>query len=104
MALPVVEPVVGSSVETFVKLRSLKLPADLDSQLDQSARRRSVSRSAVVREAIEAYLGRDTTLAARSVLARVRDLAGCVDGPADLSVNKDYLDGYGLAPPRRAPR
>ncbi len=87
-----------------MRTRSLKLPANLDSRLDQSARRRCVSRSAVVREAVEAYLGRNTTPAARSVLARVQDLAGCVDGPADLSVDKDYLDGYGLAPRRRASR
>jgi predicted DNA-binding protein len=87
-----------------VKTRSLKLPANLDSRLDQAAQRRGVSRSAVVREAVEAYLDRDTEPAARSLLARVRDLAGCVDGPPDLSVNERYLDGYGAAARRRAPR
>ena len=88
-----------------MKTRSLKLPGDLDRRLDDHARLRRLSRSAVVREAVEAYLVRDSSaIRAGSMLARIHDLAGCVDGPPDLSTNQRYLDGYGRAPRRRAHR
>jgi predicted DNA-binding protein len=78
-----------------MKTRSLKLPADLDRRLEEHARRRRLTRSAVVREAVEAYLVDDSTGQAGSVLARIHDLAGCVEGPPDLSTSEGYLDGYG---------
>jgi len=84
-----------------VKTRSLKLPPDLDGRLDEYAKTRGQTRSAVVREAVEAYLVRDQAPDARSVLARARDLAGAVGGPPDLSVNPAHLRGYGAVTSRR---
>lgn len=79
-----------------MKTRSLKLPGELDSRLTEYARRRKLTRSAVVREAVGAYLARqDDNVPAGAALERLRDLAGSVDGPPDLSTNPDYLLPYG---------
>ncbi|MDT8389142.1 MAG: ribbon-helix-helix domain-containing protein [Lentisphaeria bacterium] len=72
---------------------SLKIPADLDRRLQQTAARRHTSRSALMREAAELYLSTDET--AESCLCKVSDLVGSVDGPEDLSSNKDHLRGFG---------
>jgi hypothetical protein len=78
---------------------TIKVPPQLEQELDQMAKARGVPRSVVVREALEAYVARP----ARSVLDRVRDLVGALDGlPPDLSTNPKYLEGIGDArPPRR---
>jgi hypothetical protein len=44
---------------------------------------------------VEAYARGNGGLAAASALSLAKDLAGCVSGPPDLSVNKDYLRGFG---------
>jgi metal-responsive CopG/Arc/MetJ family transcriptional regulator len=70
---------------------SFKLPEDLDNALDELARSRGASRSALVREALE-------TLAKgkrRSVTALAGDLVGSVDGPTDLATNRKHMAGYG---------
>jgi predicted DNA-binding protein len=103
-SLQAVQAFAGFRGRSRVKTRSLKLPPDLDSQLDEYARTRRVTRSSVVREAVAQYLARDVAPAARSVLARARDLAGSIDGPPDLSVNPEYLGGYGSARARRTRR
>lgn len=70
---------------------SFKLPEDLDQALSEIARRKHSTRSAVVREAIEAL----TRVHGGSVLARAADLAGSVEGPADLSTSPKHMTGYG---------
>jgi Arc/MetJ-type ribon-helix-helix transcriptional regulator len=70
---------------------SFKLPPELDDQLNELARRRCASRSAVVREALEA-LRADSR---RSFTALAGDLVGCVEGPGDLSTNPRYMDDFG---------
>lgn len=76
-----------------MKTLSLKLPDALEAKLRELARQRRMSRSAVVREALARFLSRHAS--AYSFLALAQDLAGCVEGPADLSLNKSYLRGYG---------
>lgn len=78
-----------------MKSLSLKLPDALDAKLAALAQQRGVSKSAVVREALEALLVRNRGFRKVSALALAKDLAGCVAGPGDLSVNKDYLKDYG---------
>ncbi len=70
---------------------SFKLPLELDDALNELARRRRSSRSAVVREALEA-LRADSR---HSVTALAGDLVGCVEGPGDLSTNPKYMDDFG---------
>lgn len=77
-----------------MKVISLKVPDNLDEQLDEIASRRDVSRSEIVREALAEYLASDAPPGS-SVLAKTLDLAGCAPGPEDLSSNPAYLEGFG---------
>ena len=70
---------------------SFKLSEQLDDALSDLARRRKSSRSAVVREALQAL----ATGKRRSVTAVVDALVGSLDGPTDLSTNPKRLTGYG---------
>ncbi len=70
---------------------SFKLPAQLDDTLSSLARERNASRSALVREALEALAKGKR----RSVTAVVDELLDGVDGPADLSSNPKHMAGYG---------
>jgi predicted transcriptional regulator len=74
-----------------MKAISLKLPEELDNKVTQIAARRKTTRSAVLREAIEAYAGK----AKQSVTAAAGDWVGCVEGPRDLSTNPRHMDGFG---------
>jgi predicted transcriptional regulator len=70
---------------------SFKLPPVLDDALSELARRRHASRSALVREAIEAM----THETRRSVTDVAGDLVGCLEGPADLSTDPRFMEGFG---------
>ena len=74
---------------------SLKMPQHLAREISEVARRRGVSRSALIREALEAFLRAERTSPADSALSRAVDLAGAFPGPDDLSANPDYLRGFG---------
>ena len=74
---------------------SLKLPAPLAVELAATARRRGMSQSALIRDALEAYLRKDGTERSGSALLQAVGLAGTLSGPADLSVNEDYLRKFG---------
>ncbi|HEV8585638.1 MAG TPA: hypothetical protein VGT02_11775 [Methylomirabilota bacterium] len=78
-----------------MKTLSVKLGDGLSAKLTAAARRRRTTRSSVVRKALQDAL-RETGKPRRgSALDMARDLAGCVAGPVDLSVNKRHLKGYG---------
>jgi hypothetical protein len=49
----------------------------------------------LVREAVAAYLVGEPEPRPGSFADRAADLAGCVDGPADLSTAPEHLAGYG---------
>jgi len=70
---------------------SFKLPKDLDEELSRLARERGASRSALAREALEAF----TKQGLRSVTEVAGELVGSVEGPPDLSTNESHLAGYG---------
>ncbi len=78
-----------------MKTLSLKVPDDLDARLAAAARERRTTKSTLVRDALREALARRCRSGRTSCLARASDLAGCVSGPADLSVNKRRLAGYG---------
>ena len=78
-----------------MKTVSLKLSEALDAQLTALIRQRRTSKAAIVRAALEAYLTREGTPAGASVLDLVQDLGGCIEGPFDLSTQRETLDGYG---------
>ena len=74
---------------------SLKMPRQLAREISEAARRRGVSRSALIREALEAFLRAERAEQPISALSRAVDLAGAFPGPEDLSVNPDYMRGFG---------
>jgi predicted transcriptional regulator len=72
---------------------SLKLSDDLAARLDALAARRGVSRSQVMREALEALVhGRKRGAVVADLAA---DLMGRFEGPGDLSSNPEHLEGFG---------
>ena len=74
---------------------SLKMPRQLAREVTEAARRRGVSRSALIREILEAFLRSERSTQHESALSRAADLAGAFPGPEDLSVNPDYMRGFG---------
>lgn len=78
-----------------MKLLSLKVPDALDHRLAHEASCRKSSKSEVVREALNAFLAEAGGGQAGSALTLAKDLAGCVTGPSDLSVNPAHLKQFG---------
>ena len=77
-----------------MKVLSLRVPESLDRKLSSVVKRRHISKSAAVREALEQYLNESYELRSGSFLELAGDLVGCVkDAPTDLSVNPKYLVG-----------
>lgn len=74
---------------------TLKLPDGLAARVSATVRRRGVSTSALVREALEERLGREHRGRSGTCLDLARDLVGVVEGPADLSSSRRHLKGYG---------
>jgi len=68
---------------------SFKLPEDLDDALNELARTRGLSRSALVREALESLKKGNR----RSVTALAGELVGSFDGPSDLATNRQAYVG-----------
>jgi predicted transcriptional regulator len=64
---------------------SVDLTDELDARLSAIARRRGRAVSEVVRDALEAFTG----TVELSFAEAASDLAGSIDGPADLSTNSD---------------
>lgn len=78
-----------------MKTLTLKLPEGLDARLAATAAKTGSSKSDVARRAIEAFLEQLGRPQAGSCLDLAKDLAGCLEGPGDLSYNKQRLQGYG---------
>jgi hypothetical protein len=74
---------------------TVKLPDGLAARVSAAVRRRGVSTSTLVREALEERLAGEKRGRGGSCLDLAGDLAGIVDGPADLSSNPKRLRGYG---------
>ena len=74
---------------------SLKMPERLAIKLEDTARQTGVSKSALIRHALETYLQTDGAGHPESALSQAADLAGVLSGPEDLSVNQDYLRNFG---------
>lgn len=79
---------------------TLKLPKALDEQLATVAKHRRSSKTALVRQAIEAFLAQHAPVEPAATTLTVGDVAGhlfgCLEGgPPDLSTNKKYFEGFG---------
>lgn len=78
-----------------MKIISLKVADSFDSQLTTIVRQRGMSKSALICGALETFLKAHPNGEKGSALSLSEALAGCLSGPEDLSVNKDYLRGFG---------
>ncbi len=78
-----------------MKTLSLKVSEELEAKLTRAARRRKISKSALVREAIEKEVDREPAPLKGSVADLASDLIGCLEGPGDLSYNPKHMEGYG---------
>ena len=74
---------------------SLKLPDPLAQRLTEIARSRRMSKSAVIRDALDAYLSASEPRPGGSALALADDARGVLAGPPDLSYNKKHLRNLG---------
>jgi hypothetical protein len=76
-----------------MKTIAVRLPEELLAAIQYAAKRRGETNSALMREALQEFLSK--TDHSGSCLDLARDLAGCVDGPPDLSTNPAHMDDYG---------
>ena len=74
---------------------TLKLSESLKNQLSAYSLKKGISRSETVRNALKEYFSHIEVNTAGSFLDLSNGLAGSVDGPSDLSTNKDHYNGYG---------
>ncbi|TLY66533.1 MAG: ribbon-helix-helix protein, CopG family [Gammaproteobacteria bacterium] len=75
-----------------MRVVSIKLPVELDRELSELARKRRSTRSAVVRNALQALVHNPR----RSVTSTAGNLVGCLQGaPRDLATARRHLADYG---------
>ena len=79
-----------------MKTLILRLPASLEAQLASASRQHKMSKSAIVREALQRHFSQREATNQHSFAALAADYCGCLDGgPSDLSSNKQRLRGFG---------
>lgn len=78
-----------------MKTVSLRMAVTLDRKLAAAAKRRDVSKSDLIREAVESFLSSRDATRAGSCLDLAGDLIGSLEGPDDLSFNKRHMRGFG---------
>ena len=76
---------------------TIKIPEQLEAEVVRASAQEHVSKSELVRRALNAYLRqRKSVTAFVSALDQAGDLVGCFSGgPSDLSSNPDHLDSFG---------
>ncbi|MBN1676727.1 MAG: ribbon-helix-helix protein, CopG family [Kiritimatiellae bacterium] len=75
---------------------TLKVPEALVRKIRAAAEKRHTSRSAIMRRALEKYIDENLPDADQpSAYDLVREFAGTVIGPCDLSTHPRHMKGYG---------
>ncbi|MCF8091234.1 MAG: ribbon-helix-helix protein, CopG family [Desulfotignum sp.] len=74
---------------------TVKVPDVLNTQLSSHAKQKGLSKSEIVRIALSEYFSKDNITLEGSILDLSEDLAGSIEAPSDISIIKDYLEGYG---------
>jgi hypothetical protein len=72
-----------------------KLPEKLDAELEAAAREQGVSKSQIVRRALEGQIGKKRAKRSPRAHDLVKDLSGSVAAPADLLTNPRYMEKFG---------
>ena len=79
-----------------MKSISLKLPDELHDRLVKAANEKKLSKSEVLRAAIESYLLQANGRKRLTMWDLVGDLGGSLkDGPPDLATYPKYMEGFG---------
>ena len=78
-----------------MKITSIKIDEDLENKIAYLSKKKGVSKSMLIREAIAEYLLKSELKAESSFSALAKDLSGSLEGPSDLSTNPKYLSGFG---------
>jgi hypothetical protein len=78
--------------------RTVRLPSALDARLRRWARTQKLTYSEAARRVLQAGLRVEPGV---NMLAALAEFAGSVEGPADLSTNKAYMDDYGTGTRKR---
>jgi len=74
---------------------TLKVPDIIKEKLNTYSRGKGLSRSEIIRNALLEYFARDDIETKGTFFDLSQDLAGSINAPSDLSLNKKYWDGYG---------
>ncbi len=74
---------------------TLKVPDIIKKKLNMFAEKKGLSQSEIVRSALLEYFSQDDLDKEGTFFYLAKDLAGSLNGPSDLSTNKNYLDEYG---------
>jgi predicted transcriptional regulator len=74
---------------------TLKIPDVIKEKLKTYSRRKGLSRSEIVRKALNEYFEKDDFKDEGSFYDLAKDLAGSVKEASDLSTNKKHFSGYG---------
>jgi metal-responsive CopG/Arc/MetJ family transcriptional regulator len=73
-----------------------KLPENLDAELEAAAREEGVSKSKILRKALEDRIGRHRAKRSPRAFVLVKDLSGSVKRPANLLTNPKSMDNFGV--------
>ena len=74
---------------------TLKVSSGIKEKLKTYSKRKGLSRSEIVRNALLDYFERDDFDKEGTFYDLAQDLAGSIKTKSDLSIDKKYLDGYG---------
>ena len=74
---------------------TLKVSSGIKEKLKMYSKRKGLSRSEIVRNALLDYFKRDDLDKQGTFYDLAQDLAGSVNSKSDLSTNKKYFAGYG---------
>ncbi len=74
---------------------TLKIPDSIRQKLKNFSKKKGMSKSEIVRNALMEYLDKDDVIKKGSFMELAMDLAGSVDEKSDLSTNAKYLKEYG---------
>ena len=85
----------SNTIGVKMEIISLKITGLVKEKLALYSKRKGISKSEIIRNALNEYFDKDDLDKQGTFLSLASDLAGSADGPADLSTNKDHFSGYG---------
>lgn len=85
----------GQINNTIMTTLTLKIPDIIKEKLKIYSKRKGLSRSEIVRNALLEYFDQDQFEKQGTFYDLAEDLAGSIQGSSDLSVNKEHFNGYG---------